>query len=513
MSATEILGSVLVGLGTLAALAAAWLCIIHYRSCPAYRTSLKKRSRRLVKWGLLAASGIAFLVFAGVCAINCWGSAKLRRAIAQAHAAGFPESVHSLDLPAIKDEENGAPYYLAAFELYSGCRKRWPHEGPYVGCDTWPDLCEPVSEDMAPKLAEVVEEASDFYDLIAKAHEYPRCRFPVKWPVWDPDPLTQVGTRARDAAGMLQVRALHCQAVGKGDEAITCCLQALGCARALRERPLFGPHLGRIACHQLALESLEGALSRCQPSEALLATMQSAILQEDADLSFKFATRCGGAYMMDISRSMEAYLLAQRDRLLEFEASQDERHPRQRVMDPAELKKLVRRSLMYIFLSRTLLPGRAKAWWAKQLSIAVALHGLPEDPIGQQYLRLAAEPNTSVEACMARVWPEFLKAHARLRVAAVALAVERFRIEHGNWPASLSQLVPSWLARVPTDPFDEKPIRYGTIPEGRVLYSVGPDRADDRGTCWERRAAPVLDITFALFDPAVRNRPKKEQQP
>ena len=512
MTATEIMGSVLLGLGTLAALAVAWLCASRYRASLTFRTSFKAKVRRFTKWSLWAASGLAFLALAGICSINCWGSAKLRRAIVQARAAGFPESVRSVDLPTIKDEENGAPYYLAAFELYSGRHKQWPHDGPYVGCGRRPGLCEPVSEELACELAAVVEEASDFYRLIAKAHEYPKCRFPVKWSFRDPLLITQAGTRARGAARMLQVRALHCQAVGEADEAISSCLQGLGCAAALRERPFLISHLVRITCHQFALESLEGSLSRCQPSEALLATMQNAILQEDASLSLKFAIRCEGAYIMDISRSMDAYLIAQRDRLLELEASQIERHPLQPPMDSAELKKLVRRGLMYSFLCRTLLPGSAKAWTAKRLSIALALHGLPGDPVGQQYLRLAEEPGSrSPEACAARAWTEFLKGHASLRVAAVALAAERFRIECGNWPASLSQLAPKHLAAVPLDPFDGKPLRYAAIPGGRVVYSTGPDREDGRGACWEKQRYPVPDITFALFDPAARNKPRNKQ--
>jgi len=419
-----------------------------------------------------------------------------------------------VDLPAIKDEENGAPYYLAAFELYWGCRGQWPDDVPYVGYGERPGICQPVSEDLAGNLSRFVEEASDFYLLIDKAHEFPRCRFPVKWSFRDPALLMQVETRARGAVRMLQARALHWQAVGEADDAISCCLRGLGCAAAVCERPFLISHLVRITCHQMTLESLEGVLSRCQPSEALLATMQNAILQEDASLSFKFAIRCEGAYVMDISRSLDAYLVAQRDRLLELDVSQIQHHPLEPPANPGEFRKLVRRGLMYSFLCRTLLPGSAKAWVAKRLSIALALHGLPEDPVGQQYLVLAEDPNnSSPEACAARAWTEFLKAHARLRVAAVALAAERYRIKRGDWPTSLSQLVPKHLAAVPLDPFDEKPVRYAAIPSGRVVYSIGPDRVDGNGACWEKQRYPVPDITFALFGPAVRDRPRRERQP
>ncbi len=72
---------------------------------------------------------------------------------------------------------------------------------------------------------------------------------------------------------------------------------------------------------------------------------------------------------------------------------------------------------------------------------------------------------------------------ARLRVAQVALAVERYRLAHANAaPDSLSQLVPDWLERVPLDPYDGQPVRYiKASPRDYIVYSVGRDRVDNGG--------------------------------
>src|SRR5262249_8943322 len=48
----------------------------------------------------------------------------------------------------------------------------------------------------------------------------------------------------------------------------------------------------------------------------------------------------------------------------------------------------------------------------------------------------------------------FQRSQARLRTAVAALAAERFRQERGQWPSSLGELVPAYLAAVPTDPYD-----------------------------------------------------------
>jgi len=74
------------------------------------------------------------------------------------------------------------------------------------------------------------------------------------------------------------------------------------------------------------------------------------------------------------------------------------------------------------------------------------------------------------------------------RLAAVGLAVQLYRAEHGRWPASMDELVPKYLPRVPQDPMaiDGSGVRYmlvrGGLPgaEDRpIAYSAGADGAFD----------------------------------
>src|SRR5262245_52643943 len=61
-----------------------------------------------------------------------------------------------------------------------------------------------------------------------------------------------------------------------------------------------------------------------------------------------------------------------------------------------------------------------------------------------------------------------LRGHAGLRCARVALAAERYRRKYGDWPPSLTDLVPHYLPAVPLDPFDGKPLRYRQTDRGAV---------------------------------------------
>jgi hypothetical protein len=78
-----------------------------------------------------------------------------------------------------------------------------------------------------------------------------------------------------------------------------------------------------------------------------------------------------------------------------------------------------------------------------------------------------------------------VRAVARLavvRAARVSVAVECFRRAHdGTLPQDLAALVPTYLDRIPTDPFSGGPMRFVAPGVGYAVYSVGPNRKDDNG--------------------------------
>ncbi|GJM24469.1 MAG: hypothetical protein DHS20C16_08840 [Phycisphaerae bacterium] len=91
------------------------------------------------------------------------------------------------------------------------------------------------------------------------------------------------------------------------------------------------------------------------------------------------------------------------------------------------------------------------------------------------------------------VWLVF-RAKASRRLAATALAIRLYEIDHGHRPEALAQLVPDYLDKVPEDPFahDNKPIQYVPEAESPLLYSVGKDGVDDGGR-FALRAPGVID--------------------
>jgi hypothetical protein len=67
-------------------------------------------------------------------------------------------------------------------------------------------------------------------------------------------------------------------------------------------------------------------------------------------------------------------------------------------------------------------------------------------------------------------------------LATVACALERYRIAESRYPEKLDPLVPRFIATLPTDVMNGKPLNYfRTEGDQFVLYSVGWNEADEGG--------------------------------
>jgi hypothetical protein len=103
---------------------------------------------------------------------------------------------------------------------------------------------------------------------------------------------------------------------------------------------------------------------------------------------------------------------------------------------------------------------------------------------------------------------------AYLRCAIAGVAAERYRRDHGRWPAALGALTPDYLGAVPADPFDGQPLRYKRLADGLVVYSVGPDKEDNGGAMnRHNNRTPGTDMGFRLWDVDRRRQPAAEVLP
>ena len=85
-------------------------------------------------------------------------------------------------------------------------------------------------------------------------------------------------------------------------------------------------------------------------------------------------------------------------------------------------------------------------------------------------------------------------------VAGLTLAAAAFQARTGRYPQNADELVPAYIAEIPTDPFSGKPLRLKPVPGGLILYSVGDDAEDNGGKRGSDHlyAEDGADIVFQL---------------
>lgn len=72
-------------------------------------------------------------------------------------------------------------------------------------------------------------------------------------------------------------------------------------------------------------------------------------------------------------------------------------------------------------------------------------------------------------------------AEAVQALVVTALALERYRVEKGEYPTTLDALVPAYVREVPRDAMDREPLRYRMEGGRYTLWSIGLNGVDDGG--------------------------------
>ncbi|HEV2949877.1 MAG TPA: hypothetical protein VGX70_21040 [Gemmataceae bacterium] len=352
-----------------------------------------------------------------------------------------------------------------------------------------------INHQQIEQLTEVFEGIEPVLVLARRLANLPRGRAPLKWSDDAISTLLTYTQNARDAANILWLDVfLRCQE-NDPDGALDSCKGILNCGRSIGDEPTLISLLVRVAIRALAIQSIERSLAQGEPSEHSMRMLQ--LLMEDEE-------------------KLPLLLIALRGERAVFD----------RLMESIEKGKTNLKKLggfwsgaeEMLFLS-----GSVKAQRAVMLDIMTENVEAAKLPVEQQEAEfkrieqsISGRPQLIrmlVPAGM-RVEQAYWRSQAQLRAAIVALAVERFRREHGRWPNSLGELVPDKLPQVYIDPYDGKPLRYRRNKDGVVIYSVGPDKIDDGGKLDRIKiTTPGADIGIQLWDPEKRRQAPPPPKP
>ncbi len=110
-----------------------------------------------------------------------------------------------------------------------------------------------------------------------------------------------------------------------------------------------------------------------------------------------------------------------------------------------------------------------------------------------------------------RVIETTYRADAYNLVAYTALAMHRYRAEHGKFP----NIPPGVDARatiplVPGDPYSDQPLKLENTDQGWVVYSIGPDTTDNHGARRLMRIGMVISMATL---PSSTSSPRRNERP
>jgi ABC-type transport system involved in multi-copper enzyme maturation permease subunit len=446
------------------------------------------RSRRLVGWLLFLSPVIMALGWYGYSHLAAEKSLEEMVASLNRSDPGWRLEEIEAARAVVPDEENSARVIREVKIHFPG---DWDVGRGQKFYELFQDLApeKQLNDKQVQELTEYFERLEPFLIVARRLIDMPRGRAPIHWTNDGISTLLTETQNTRTGATFLEYDAILRSQENDPDGALDSCRGILNSGRSIGDEPTLISTLVRIAIEGVAVASLERSLAQGQPGEDAMRKLQSLLEDEEK-----------APLMLTGMRGERAVF----DRLLASLQS-----------GKISLKKL--RGLWGGGEEMILVAGSIKSQRAIFLEIMTENVEASKLPVEQQEAEFKRIDKTIVHRPLLirmlmpagmKVDQAFLRSRAYLRTAIVALAVERYRREHGRWPATLTELVPSKLANIPVDPYDGQPLRYRRNTDGVVIYSVGPDKTDDGGKLDRKNwMAPSTDLGIQLWDPAKRRQP------
>lgn len=337
--------------------------------------------------------------------------------------------------------------------------------------------------------------------------EYPTGRYPLNY---TPDFLSTLIPDHQNAREVMKALCLDIRLLiqtGETEKAWLSGRALLNAARSLGDEPLMISPLIRIEGQSLVVDHLERILAHGEVSEQLLADMQKALDEEAGENLFLMGLRGerAGSHLLLSNIENGTLSLTQTLDNIGRKNPTTSRSLWGAIADVYAMA-MVKRSHAWLLRNHTKVVETAKQSDVEKYPKLLALEiSAKEDLLKNDQLIMAK-----------LLFPALIKAarseqrpDARLHCAVAALAAERFRLQNKRWPESLEELVKhKMLKEVPVDLYDGRPLRFRSVKDGIVIYSVMTkeyrgDALDDLVTFDPEQ----FRIEFRLWNPNQRRQP------
>ena len=447
---------------------------------------------------------LAATVFAiALVALRLWwgweADRRLNAAIARCHAAGEPLYPADFAVEPVPDEENGAHYLKLAAQNAKLPGRGQPQPGELI----WDEA---LREEHADDVARLLAENEESLRLVHRASMCGRSD-------WKYRPGASSSNKPRNFFELSEVAYLACLAAlsahecGDDRAALTCVNDALGVARHVRasQTDLLATLLA-LAIEEQVIHVLEQSLPNLSIESAsdLDSTDDHAVPRDTIERLMAEFTR-EEHVVQSWTRAIHA------DRAWVFSAIQTIPAVRGISSIPPTLNRIVSR---FWEPTRTLdtaicfeyLDGVAHACTAPDLPTAQAQW--PASPGAGEPSSIywtAHVPLSLVLANHDGILSQPFYALANRRMAAVALALRLYELDHGRPAAALSELVPAYLPAVPRDPCagDGRPLAYDAQLLQPSLHCIDASGFDNNDSNAQHNDIQDVYIVFDLYDDAV----------
>ena len=297
----------------------------------------------------------------------------------------------------------------------------------------------------------------------------------------------------RKIAALIQYQALAAARAGRPDDAVRAARSAFGVPRAIGSEPLLISQLVRMATDFIAASNVEKILNMSEPTKGL-AELQADLLQQS-----KFP------YLRESMRGERASV-----------------HRMFEIIDSGEINNTPGGGIglpMGNSLTLTALRIDLPADHAFSLRMMTGYTEAGKLPLEQQHAATKAVPTPQrgslqykltqlLSPAVDKVIEASLRSQGKLAATAVGVACERYRQKFSQWPLTLDMIPKDILSEIPNDPFTGKAINYKRLPDGIVVYTIGPDLTDDGGMLDDPVAGVQgKDYGIRIYDPALRRQP------
>jgi hypothetical protein len=331
-------------------------------------------------------------------------------------------------------------------------------------------------------------------EALRQAAQLPDARFPISYDLQPPaNILLPHLTNVKQCSRVLQLRALAELQNGQSDKALADVKLILRLSDSIRIEPFLISHLVRIAIVNLAMQPVWEGLAAHQWSDAQLQELDSELAKVDLLADYHAAMR-GELMLCEIGN-------------LEYLRRYPEQTP-DLTGEGGPSSRPQRISLLAIpdgwFYQNELNCAQFMLEYYLPLADVKQLLVRPGDVRRADSAVASKLEHRNPYNIFARmIFPAFGAAVRKtaygqesVDLARVAMALERYRLAHGEYPESLALLTPQFLAKLPHDIINGEPLHYRRTTDGQfVLYSVGWNETDDGGVVvFSKGSSPRVDI-------------------